>query len=72
MKSAIKCITYIHPKLIEVSKSQSGKIYEVVNIKHTVLGALDTGLILLDFVTIYTRLRNKGFRAISTPFTHNV
>lgn len=53
--------TYIHLRLIEVSKSQSGKIYEVVNIKRTVLGAIDVGLILLDFVTIYPRLRNKGF-----------
>lgn len=27
----------------------------------TVLVAIDIGLILLDFVTIYSRLRNKGF-----------
>lgn len=44
-----------------MSKSQSGKIYEVVNIKRTVLEAINISLILLDFVTIYPRLRNKGF-----------
>lgn len=53
--------TYIHLRFIEVSKSQSDNIYEVVNIKRTVLGAIDIGLILLDFVTIYPRLRNEGF-----------